>query len=149
MTDLSAEWVGQIVSWLLIILGWSLINRHQNDRETRKEIHERLDHLKKTVKNLETRAITYHLEENPAPLTSLKIKSTLELLWSEIAPLKLIDSDDLGELIFYLRRDITLCNFDAESHIPLSPDSRQLQEIGASSQRLLTKLDTAFISRFH
>ena len=77
----------QIVTWLLIIAGWLLVNHQNNIREKRKEIRTILDKIQSFLDEIEIQAIQYHTNQASSDLAfqlkrslNQKLRNRLDIL---------------------------------------------------------------------
>jgi len=71
----------QIVTWLLVIAGWLLVNHQNNIREKRKEIRTILDKIQSLLDEIEIQAVNYHTARNPATWLFNWTKFKSEIAW--------------------------------------------------------------------
>src|SRR5687767_4253854 len=57
------EW-GSAISWVVVFIGWLVVNRQHNKRETRKEVRAGLNDLIKLLDNIEDLSLEYHTSES-------------------------------------------------------------------------------------
>jgi hypothetical protein len=140
---------GDVVTWLLVIVGWLVVNWQSNLRETRKEIRERIDCLRDDILKLEDLSTRHHTVDND-PVRRAEIK---RLIAAVAASAKMIGDAGLSiekrsQLIRDLRQAITLRNFD-EEYAPVPVTDPIVIDIGASVAALLRATETAYSQRYH
>jgi hypothetical protein len=140
--------LGQIVTWVIVIAGWLVVNRQNNDREMRREIRSRLDTLEKDIRELELVCVQFHTSEYDDK-NAWQIVTTLERLWDHSSRLKLASDHALEVRIFNVRRAMTLRNFDKSDHAILSMNAEQIGEIAASVNRLINALEKGYADRYY
>jgi len=128
------EWLvkldfGQIITWLIVLSGWYVINRQHNKREDRKETRTLLDNLKDRIYLIEDQAIEYHTSKDFSSKKSNKIKLSIQRITSDIQTHGLISNDEMGDAFKTLRKAITLNNFESVNHKALSEGSQTIQNI--------------------
>jgi hypothetical protein len=146
MSD-NAQW-GNAISWSLIVVGWVIVNRQNNDRETRKEIRAALLDLYKLLDEIEDDAFAYHTGTSD-PVLARKIKRSI----SQIAPrIKLALRNRLeckySHPLFEFRKSITLTNFETKMFQPKAPNDQFFTDIMDAKQSLILRLDLAFNAKF-
>src|ERR1700730_9541944 len=109
------SWSGPI-SWLLVIVGWLVINGQHNRRETRKEIRSALNDLYEMLNEIEDEAFTYHTGAGDSAL-SRRIKRRVSQIHSRVN-LAFINTIETrcGKEIASFRKAVTLHNFDTAAH---------------------------------
>lgn len=140
--------VAQIVSWLLIISGWLVINRQHNQREDRKELRTQLDKLIALLISLEGDAISYHLANEIESSSARNIKVKLKRVSHSVRHLSLGKVTDVNRRVISLRRAITLENFDTVHHTPQDPRSDLVDAINHSLDELVNYLEDAFRQKY-
>jgi hypothetical protein len=146
MSD-NSQW-GNVVSWGLIILGWVIVNRQNNNRETRKEIRAGLLDLYKLLDEIEDDAFIYHTEIGD-PVVARKIKRSI----SQIAPriklaLRKRVECKYGFPLYAFRQSITLSNFETNLFAAKLPNDQFFTEIMDAKHALILRLDSAFNETF-
>jgi hypothetical protein len=136
--------LGDIISWTIIFVGWYIINRQNNNRETRKEVRESLLSLYRHLDEIETDAIAYHTGDGD-PLLARKIKRDIDQIPGRIS---LAQRGSMkGRYAHHLirfRQAITLNNFDTASFVQKEPTDRFFDEIVVSKRSLIHCLDLAY-----
>lgn len=141
---------GSAVTWGLVILGWVIVNRQNNNRETRKEIRAALFDLYKLLDEIEDEAVKYHTSETPDGILGRRIKRNLSQLSLRI---KLASRGLLkcktAVLVAAFRRSITWENFETSNFKQKAPEDRFFEVILDAKRSLISVLDSAFNNRFH
>ena len=142
-----SDW-GSAVSWLLVILGWIIINTQHNRRETRKEIRAALNNFYELLNEIEDDAITYHTSSGD-PVLSRRIKRRLSQLYRRV---NLAFQDTIecqcASQITAFRRAVTLHNFDTATYTQLKASDPVFEEITATKERLVNVLEQAFMTKY-
>jgi len=149
MADGSSGWV-QVVPWVVSALGWIVVNRQSNDRETRKELRGRADAVKKLIDELETQAIDYHTV-GATPAKSASIKKLLTRIGRELEMLDRLGvnaTNRIGRMLV-LRNAITFQNFDSESYQVMPPGDKLLSDIGEAADDLRLGVEGGYSERYH
>lgn len=136
------------ITWLIVIVGWMVINDQNNKRETRKEIRARIDIVRKWIESAEIKAIEYHTSENNPPLAR-SIKSDIARISSTVNSIENILENDLPFLIFRFRSAVTLENFDATEHRVIEIDDDLIDGIAADTFALIDALEVGYSDKYH
>ena len=137
------------VTWVVIILGWFIVNHQNNKRETRKEIRTQLDIFTKKIKLLEDNSIRYHKNAHHDPNLSKTIKRDIDYLIKLTKRLKLLETTILNRRIITFRKSITFDNFDnQDKHIKQNEDSPLIAAIYVSCDDFIDSLEHAYIKKF-
>lgn len=136
--------VGQTVTWLLVLLGWVVVNKLQDFRELRKDRIARISDLRNRMEVFEQKALNFHTSEFDGKAV-LMIISALRSIARELKLLKdcgYIDSiyeDDLVEF----RQACTGINFDKTEHTARASDDDVCLAIVGTRETLDNVLVTA------
>lgn len=139
--------VAQVITWVLIIGGWWVINRQNNWRESRKETRAALNQLLDELNQIELQAYQYHQASPP----SLVMGRDLKLALSRVS--NFIDRQNLlprgkRQPLAKLRRAITLNNFDTEHFMTQEDDSELLAGVSAAKDQLVDALERQFLREY-
>lgn len=142
------SYVGDAVSWCIVIIGWLIINHQHNSRETRKEIRASLVELYKLLDVIEADAFAYHTGAADQAL-SRKIKRELDQIYARVslALAKTITCDCSKEITSF-RKSITLENFETANFKKKSPDDEMFTGILVAKRRLITVLEHAYTEKY-
>ena len=143
------EW-SQVVTWLLVILGWWLVNRQNNIREKRKEIRAFIDKLQNSLDELESHAIKYHTSEKSDDLAFSLKRSLNKKIPNKIALLKSrnLDMNKCYPYMKQLRQAITLENFDTANFHPRDISDDLLKKIWLSKENLSHEIEMVFSKKY-
>jgi len=130
----------QVITWLLIITGWFLINKQHNDRELRKERRATIDALKDEIYNLEEKSIKYHTEAQSTK-ASQAIKQTLEKIEFQIELHCLVPMSIKNERVAALSKAITFKNFDTLNYKNISIDDPIIKDINHAVTMLIRSVE--------
>ncbi|GMQ83713.1 MAG: hypothetical protein BMS9Abin06_0451 [Gammaproteobacteria bacterium] len=137
----------QIITWLIVIGGWWIVNHQQDRRETRKEIRARLNEVRSRLELLENKSHVYHTSEHDQA-TAREIKLHLTRLWFEAELLCLAKENLLSQSLTRLRRSITLNNFESKTHKPLPDDDQLIATISAAVVDLESLLEKGYSTHY-
>lgn len=139
----------QIVTWVLVITGWLIVNYQNNRRESRKEIRQKLDALKKYSLEIETSAIEHHTTKQEHT-RCLAIKRGLARISSDLRILVAtgLTVSDPATKMARVRQAITYDNFETISYSPVATDSDLVESISLSFDELFDSLELAYSRHF-
>lgn len=139
---------GDAISWIIVVVGWLIINRQHNNRETRKEIRASLMDLYRLLDSIEADAFAYHTTE-PDVALARKIKRELDQIYSRVR-LALSDTVtcDSSKQISEFRKSITLHNFDTVSFEKKAADDSIFDEIMIAKRQLISVLEHAYSQKY-
>ncbi len=141
------EWWNAI-PWVLIIIGWLIINHQHNARETRKERRDQLDRLISQLAELEKKAIAFHTASKHDDYPQRELTRNISKIWPQIKQLGLLEnSNDIKQIVSDIRKEITLKNADRSTFKPQSIND--LDGISDSIGVLVDKLNAAYIRKYH
>lgn len=146
---MSLEW-SQVITWLVVITGWYVVNDKNNDRENRKEVRSLIDSIQNMLDDIEKEAIQYHTNDQSEEL-SFQIKRNLNNnLSSKVKVLKL-KGFEIGKCDKYrkqLRQAITLKNFDTNDFQPQSFTSEIIRDILTSKGNFINEIEKCFSKNY-
>jgi len=120
----------QITTLIVVIIGWYVINRHNNKREKRREVRTQLDSFISLVSDIEKNSVKYHIEQDHNEEIARTIKRNIGALRKFAIRLNLLDTNILNRSNINLNRAITMKNFDnGENHIPESENGELIAGI--------------------
>jgi hypothetical protein len=141
------EW-GNVVSWLIILIGWLVVNYQHNSRETRKEIRVGLLELYKILDDIEAKAFDYHTSGGSSS-AARRIRAELAQLHARI---KLILCGhvrcDYVRSLAQFRKSITYENFDTANYVKRPPDDDLFDRILEAKRDLIVILEQAFNNKY-
>ena len=137
-----------VVTWLIVIFGWLVVNHQQNQRETRKELRARLDLIEGMVNDTEQSAIRYHTSAHD-PGSSRTLKSDIDRLSNLTRAIGNIISCSFSYRIVRFRQSVTLKNFDSSEHQILTIDHEVIDTIAKETQSLINELEEAYSYKYH
>lgn len=140
--------IAQIVTWLLVVGGWLIVNWQNNTRERRKEVRTALDKLSARLDQLEKDAIKYHTSSQPQYDEANHIKIELQRIKKQINHLHILALEFEEDGMVKLRQSITLKNFDTHTFSPQPPYSPILSGISSAKDVVIDRLESAFSTKF-
>ena len=113
----------QVITWLLVLLGWTLVNAQNNRREERKELRAALDRLSLRIEKLVALSIKYWQSDvsSESDDTSWEIKRDLDNVEASIN--RIVRRSEMSLPWYWLRR------------------SKRLGAIAAANSNVLTAFD--------
>ncbi|WP_125468859.1 hypothetical protein [Methylomagnum ishizawai] len=142
-------WI-QSIPWLLVVLGWYLVNRQNNSREKRKELRALLDQTQKLLDEIEIQAVEYHTVEATVQRAfflkralGLKLHQKFEILSKRSLELRLCKKYHIE-----LRKAITLSNFDSAKYEKKELSDQIIKDIWLAKDRLSHELETCFVKEY-
>jgi hypothetical protein len=129
---------------LLTIVGWWLVNRQSNKRETRKEHRALVDAAKREIVKIADDAASYFMD-TMSPL-SPKIKWSLDVLEIELERLPDAGAEHfmLFEALACFAEACTGGEFEQKNRARLDHTSAEIREIYLTRNRLLSVVDRHF-----
>lgn len=134
------------VPWLLIVLGWSVVSRGNDRRETRKEVRQFLDRTITSVESIRKNSIDCLTQSVCDDSRKLELSINPELLRMESA-LALLKLKDGGEVVDGRRLRKAVSDngqYQVANREKLDMDHRVLTEINQAAAELVSKLEKAY-----
>jgi len=143
------DW-SKIVTWVIVIAGWWLVNRQNNIREKRKEIRTLLDKIQSLLDEIESQAIQYHTSQQPSDLAFQLKRSLNQKLHNRLDILKLrsLNVNNCYPLLKQFRQAVTLKNFDTSSFKPQNISDDLIKNIWLAKDKLSHELENSFASKY-
>lgn len=138
-----ARW---ILPSLVVVLGWSVVSRGNDRRETRKEIRQYLDRTITSVESIRKNALECLTQEICDDSRKLELSIDPELLQMESA-LALLSLKNNNTLISGLRLRKAVSDnghYRVAARSKLDMDHRVLTEINAAAAELIAELESAY-----
>lgn len=140
--------ISQAITWLLVIIGWYIVDGRQNARETRKELKAELDSLITAIECIVDSATTFHTASQQDKSASSNIKYRLRVVSNGISLLKARGVNIKSEFLVKFRQACTLNNFDTNRFRQQPPNSMLIHNIQSTGQDLIFSLQRTFISKY-
>ncbi len=140
--------ISPVVTWSLVVLGWLIINRQHNTRETRKELRSQLDQVCKEIADVERKATNYHLELTCNRELGREIKIRLKRLGRSLKLLNFGEKRTQSHRFVRFRQAITLKNFDTAHHEQQQLDGKLLDEVAVETENLVFFLEEEFAKKY-
>jgi len=132
-----------------VIFGWWVVNRQHNKREERKEVRAALNALYELLNQIEADAFDYHTSEVANLSLSRKIKRQLSQIYTRVnlAFQNVVECNCARDVTTF-RQAVTLQNFDDANHKALEPSDPLFDSITAAKERLVAKVEQAFVKHY-
>lgn len=140
----------QLVTWVLIVAGWWLVNYQNNARETRKEVRASLVDLYKHLDAIEDAAFSYHTGTG-ALVEARRLKRDITQIAPRIVMLRrgpMVGKINYARPLFEFRKSITFENFDTKNFAPKGPQDPFFDNISASKRELIAALESAYSAAY-
>ena len=148
---MSKDGVGftQVITWVLVVFGWLIISRQNDKRETRKEIRQKIDMIKRSMADLENSAVEHHTAGQTAARCML-IKREIVRLGKDLSILAALGlpMPYYALKISRIRQSITLKNFDSISYAVLLPSDSIIADIADATDELRAFLEFRYADKF-
>jgi len=139
--------LSQVVTWIIVVAGWFLVNRQNNVRETRKEVRACVMDLAGSLNKLEELSVKYHTARMQDQNAAIAVRKDIMRVASSIHRLPIEQvALDLG--IIALRRAITYRNFDTSRFVSQQADSQIVVGITSAIDELLDAVEAAFAKKY-
>lgn len=137
------------VSTLTIVVGWYMINKQNNQRETRKELRKLLDDISKDLEKLTEEAFLFHTSVYNH-INAMKIQTRIKLSIDKItrAAESLDMAHDMLQPCIDLRRSITYENFDSTGHQIFNSDNEIIERINDQYPSIVFPLEESFHKKY-
>lgn len=132
-----------IVTWLLVVAGWLIVNQQNNRREERKEIRSSLTEIHKLIYEIIDSSEKYHCSKRHDPEKSKEIRLQLQRLALKVSHLHFF-SDAVNRSIYEFRSSITIKNFDTKNFSKQAENSEMIISIHSCGEDLIDSLETCF-----
>lgn len=140
----------QIVTWVLVMAGWWLVNRQNNIRENRKEIRTLIDKIQLSLDEIESQAIQYHTNEQSSEMAFQLKRSLNQKLRNKLDVLKLrkLDIDKCHSSLKQFRQAVTLENFDTSNFKPQHISDDLIKKIWLAKDKFSNELENCFAKKY-
>lgn len=155
MLDTITEWSKLLagpVSWLLVIIGWTVVSKDQNNRFRRTEIRSTITDVKKLLNEIENCSIDYWMSPGSADNAhenSRLIKQRLQWLAHYKRMLTRDNSSmSLDKEMKNLRQAITGDDFDSSMREALAKNSPKILKILRISNEFAEAIELAYEKKY-
>ena len=136
-----------LISPVLVIFGWLIINLQNNHGETRKEVRDNLNTIYSDIEDLLEKSVAFH-SDHWNDINAKLITAKIDRIISSINTISTVIGIDSSSECKSLRQSITLNNFDKSTHKRLSGEEEQITEITDATYVILDKLESSFIRKY-
>lgn len=140
--------VNQVITWLLIVVGWVTVHYLTHTRERQKEVRELKTNLIERILEIERRSIVFHQSANYNQDEARALLAEIERVSSGISRRPLLLLALQPKVMRLFRSSITLKNFDPTSFQPQSATSKLLSDISLRTESLTAALEQAYAQRY-
>lgn len=139
----------QVVPWMLVAIGWIIVNTQNNSRESRKEIRAKIDAIKKLLDEIEDLSVQHHTVSQDL-LQCMKIKRIFVSVGREIRMVSGagLDINDAARALTRFKQAVTIKNFESNDYKILPLGDEVIADIGAASDSVRSKLELAYSDKF-
>ncbi len=139
-----------IVPWVLVIIGWLIINRQHNARETRKERSAAIDRLNEELDKIESLAVAFHSASSFEPDKLSTINRRLKRLMAMVEATGMVRNNDtnLTALVADVRKAITLKNVEKRRFETQPRDGELLNTVAVKIDELRDGVEDAFCRKY-
>jgi hypothetical protein len=139
-------WIfGQCITWLIILIGWIVVDKQNNSRELRREIRALIDSLITEVDKLASDAIDFHKKESFDVIEAKQIRLRIQRIANNINRNSLIDD---AQEVYLFRRSITGNNFDQSSFSQQTDSSIVLKAILEEKDELISSIEDKYCKKY-
>lgn len=141
----------QIVTWLIVVLGWCYVNHQNNLREKRKEIRALIDGVQTQLNDIEKLAIEYHTNDEASENLAFELKRNLNrklLINFQILESRGFKTGECNTYRKQLRKAITLRNFDTGSFELQIVSSEIIKDIWLTKDKLSHEIERCFSQEY-
>ena len=135
------------VTWILVVVGWLIVNWQNNRREERKEIRTALSQIYIDIESLQKKAIKYHKSAKRNVKLETQIIIMERKLSEHLSYLRLRDSS-YGPSYSLFIDAITLDNFESPTFAQQASTSEILEDIRDYASELESALELEFSNLF-
>lgn len=114
---------------VVVIAGWAATHLLSEARERRKEARGQLDKFFEKLQNIETAGRDFHAAQEFSPSGRAVLISGLDRLERALGRIGMLNPDHMTRPIIFLRRAITLKNFDPSIFVPQASDTEVMEDI--------------------
>ena len=134
-----------VIGWLLISYGWYITNKHNNKRESRKELRSELDRIVSELEMLREKALQYYTTSaRGSEKLAFEIKTSQETLLVKIQDLsKRHPEFSCNDLVDFIDV-VTGGDFESKTRKKITYADRGMAEIYLSTTQLIISLNSDF-----
>lgn len=141
----------QIVTWIIVVLGWCYVNQQNNLREKRKEIRALIDGVQAQLNDIEKLAIEYHTNAEVSENLAFELKRNLNrklLINFQILESRGFKIGECNTNRKQLRKAITLRNFDTGNFELQTVSSEIIKDIWLAKDELSHEIERCFSQEY-
>jgi len=146
----SPDWIDYLfrtLPVLMVVLGWFMVNRQNNNRETRKEIRTALDKLTQSLVTLANHAREFHTQKFSVK-EQLSLQTEIQRVIDKTEFIASSLDIDVSDNCTDLRQSISSKNFDKTDHTPLDDTDELLTNIDDCAYDIESLLENAYAKEY-
>lgn len=137
-----------LINVFAVIIGWWIINRQNNHRETRKEVRASVNEIQAMISGIEKSALHFHSnlyseEKKSRLIFEFRLMSVRAGLTTSVLGV------ELSSQITDLRQSIMTENWDKVGFNPVETNSVLLKTISLKSHELSDELEKSFFDQYY
>lgn len=137
----------QYVTWILIVVGWVIVNHQNNLRETRKEARAMADNAKKSAIDISLKTVSFLTSQSADG--GVELKSSLELLEIELERFPLFSTGSTLMTCFTEFAEAgTGGDFESNVRTRKEPNSSEVSAVYQTRNSLLAEIERQFKVHF-
>ena len=143
--------VSPVMTWVLVITGWVVVNHGNNVRESRKETRSKIDAIIKAIDALETKSIKYYMTDVSvdAHLLEMEIKRDIKALEAGLKRLSLSDPHfQTADAQKDLQNSMTGGDFEQSARVKRPHTDGKLLQISTDARELINVMEIAYITKY-
>lgn len=138
----------ELIGLGVVVAGWAATHLLSEARERRKEARGQIDKLVDRLQDLEKAAREFHTADAFRPTQQIGLITELDRLERSLGRIGMLSSDALIPTIIFLRRSITLKNFDPSAFQMQLQASDVLEDIATASQDMEDEIERQYLHRY-
>ncbi len=138
----------QVVTWVLVILGWVVVHYLTVVRDRQKEIRDLKLKVIQAISEAETMAIEFHTAKGFDSAKAQKITSMIQRISSDMTRPPLASFQNYSSVAKEFRQAITLKNFDASQYLSQQTSSEIVADISYAAEKITRILEIGYDNRY-
>ena len=138
----------ELIGLGVVVAGWAATHFLSEARERRKETRGQIEKFIDRLQALEIVVRDFHTAEAFSSSKTLALIADLDRIERSLSRIGILDIDGFTPAIIFLRRSVTLKNFDASSFKTQTQDSEILEDVGTSCQDVEDEIERQYRYRY-
>lgn len=138
----------QVVTWVLVILGWVVVHYLTVVHDRQKEIRDLKLRVIQEITEIETLAIEFHTAKDFDSSKAQKITSMIQRVSSDMTRPPLASFQNYSGVAKEFRQAITLKNFDASKFHSQQASSEIVTDISYAAEKITRALEIGYDNRY-